>query len=148
LNLDTVTLGHTWIVSPSSSNDLRFNYSYTPSFSTSRIDTFGGAVPLSDAMMFAAPYNATSSTWAFSGRTIGAVNAGTAAYDKSSQFNVVESFSWLRGAHQMKFGFDFRRMYPQADRSAYGQTLQATLTTASWVSGVLNQYSTSAFLPK
>jgi outer membrane receptor protein involved in Fe transport len=127
---------------------LRFNYSHTPSYSTNRLDTFGGAVPLPDSAMFVSPYDATSSTWAFAGRTIGSLAAGSAAYDQSSQFNVVDSFSWLRGEHQMKFGVDFRRMYPRADRSAYGQTLAATLTTASWVNGTLSQYATSAFSPK
>ncbi len=148
LNLDTVTAGHTWVLGSTTSNDLRFNYSRTPSYSTNRLDSFGGAVPLADAALFVSPYDATSSTWTFSGRTIGALAAGSAAYDQSSQFNVVDSFAWLRGEHQMKFGVDFRRMYPRADRSAYGQTLGATLTTASWVSGTLNLYSTSAFSPK
>jgi len=148
MNLDTVTVGHTWVLGRATSNDLRFNYSYTPSYSTSRLDAFGGAVPLPDSSMFVSPYDPTSSTWAFSGRTIGALSAGSAAYDQSSQFNVVDSFSWLRGSHQMKFGADVRRLYPRADRSAFGQTLAATLTTASWVNGVLNQYSTSAFSPK
>ncbi|HET9831214.1 MAG TPA: TonB-dependent receptor, partial [Vicinamibacterales bacterium] len=148
LNLDTVTLGHTWMLSPMSSNDLRFNYSYTPSYSIARLDTYGGAVPLPDSFMFISPYDPTTSTWGFSGRTIGSLSAGSAAYDQSSQFNVVDSFSWLRGSHQMKFGVDFRRMYPRADRSAFTQGLAATLTTASWVNGTLNQYTTSAFLPK
>jgi hypothetical protein len=148
LNLDTVTAGQTWVLGSTTSNDLRFNYSHTPSYNTNRLDAFGGAVPLPDSAMFLSPYDATSSTWTFSGRTIGAIAAGSAAYDQSSQFNVVDSFSWLRGEHQMKFGVDFRRMYPRADRSAYGQTLAATLTTASWVHGTLSQYATSAFSAK
>src|SRR5262249_39314288 len=54
----------------------------------------------------------------------------------------------LHNAHQMKFGVDFRRMFPRADRSQFGQTFVSSLTTAAWVNGTLNQYATSAFLPK
>jgi outer membrane receptor protein involved in Fe transport len=148
LNLDTVTLGHTWALSSTMSNDLRFNYSRTPSYSTNRLDTFGGAVPLPDSSLFLSPYDATSSTFKFSGRTIGALSAGSAAYDQSSQFNVVDSFSRLREAHQLTVGVDFRRMYHRADRSAFGQTVTASLTTASWVNGTPSQFSTSAFSAK
>ena len=148
LDLTSGTLGHTYVVSSSLSNDVRFNYSYTPSFSTTRLDNFGGAVPLSASAMFLSPYDATNSTYTFSGRTIGAIGAGVGARDTSSQINLIDSVYWLHGAHQMKFGFDYRRMHPEANRATYGQTVIASLTTASWVTGVPNQYSTSAFPAK
>ena len=42
----TGTVGLTWIISPTITNDLRFNYSHTNSDSYSYMDKFGGAVPL------------------------------------------------------------------------------------------------------
>ncbi len=46
ITTQTGTLGTTWLMFPEIANDLRFNYSRTDASSSSRVDSFGGAVPL------------------------------------------------------------------------------------------------------
>jgi len=47
ITTQTGTIGATWLISPTKANDLRFNYSQVEGTSSSSLDTFGGAIPLS-----------------------------------------------------------------------------------------------------
>ena len=49
---NTLTTGATMLLSPSLTNELRFNHSYTTGESSSRLDDFGGARPLTPEEFF------------------------------------------------------------------------------------------------
>jgi hypothetical protein len=123
LNLDTVTPTDVGAGLTTSNDQLQLQP--TPSYSTNRRYS---AVPSCCRIRHVLSPHAPV-PWAFAAEP-SALAAGSAAYDQSSQF-VVDSFSWLRGEHQMKLGVH-SRIYPRADRSAYGRRSRL-LTTASWV---------------
>src|ERR1039458_6807831 len=53
----TATVGALWAISPVAANDFRFNYSSTDASFSSRLDSFGGAVPLG-TLPFPSPFRA------------------------------------------------------------------------------------------
>ena len=112
----TGTVGATWTASPTITNDFRFNYSRTNSSSYSYMDNFGGAAPLS-SLPFTAAYpsltlkNSQLFIQVF-GLSEGSLSVGQNQVSIQRQINLVDSLSWQKGAHSLKFGFDYRRLSP------------------------------------
>lgn len=117
------TVGTTWALSPRLVNDLRFNYSRTNSSGSYYEDNFGGAVPL-DSAVFPGPFTTNDALFEF--RIFSLTNGqnlflGNQTASHQSQVNVVDSLSWQRDSHSLKFGVDFRRLSPLFAPLAYGQ---------------------------
>lgn len=108
----TLTLGATSVLSARLSNELRFNYSRQQRVGDFVLTTIGGAVPV-DPLLITSGYddygNASFSTDSGCCATI---NAGKIRDNLQRQFNVVDNLSLAVGAHQLKFGVDFRRLSP------------------------------------
>jgi hypothetical protein len=122
ITTQTATAGATWIIAPTVTNDLRFNFSRTNAESSAQLDNFGGAVPLTSPP-FPSPFTSQNS---FFGLTIsslrgGALQDGRFARNLQRQINVVDSLSMQKGSHGLKFGIDFRRLSPQRDPNLYTQ---------------------------
>jgi hypothetical protein len=105
-----VTLGATNILSAGIYSDLRFNYTWNDVESKQMIDSFGGAVPLSfDSIP---GLNEGTQGWLYF--RIPGNNYPTYGLSPSSsrqrQFNIVETLNWSRGAHNIKWGVDYRRI--------------------------------------
>lgn len=113
ITTQTVTLGATWLVSPVATNDLRFNFSRTAASSNFNQDNFGGAVP-SPSLPIPNPFTAGNSFFAFGifPLTNGILSVGHQASNRQEQVNIVDNFSRQTGAHNLKFGVDFRRLAP------------------------------------
>jgi len=123
----------TFVFSPTVIGDLRVNYSQLSSRSSYLLDQFGGAI-LPPASVF------SQSTFASGGSFAADLNArGTALLsgaDTSStqrQFNPVGYISLVSGTHTMKFGADYRRMFPtiglrQQEQSALFDGVSQALT--------------------
>jgi len=138
---DTLTFGFTLLLSPQVTNDLRLNYSRTTGDSISRLDNFGGATPLDPSDLFPSYVNQKD---AFGGFFIPAgidtsYYLGKNVANAQRQYNAVDALSFITGAHQLKFGVDWRRIgtYDGAhnyDQFAYFDTpLAAALGFASSV---------------
>jgi len=109
----TGTVGATWSISHSVTNDLRFNYSRTNFSSSYELDNFGGAVPLT-SLPFPSPYttqNGFFQTAIFSLQQ-GNLPAGLNEQDLQRQINIVDSLAIQTGSHSLKVGVDFRRLSP------------------------------------
>ena len=122
LTTQTVTAGATWIISPTLTNDLRFNYSRTNVLSEFTLDSFGGAVPLT-SLPFPSPFtsqNAFFSLDIFSLNQPGLVD-GRSGQNLQRQINIVDSVSIQKNSHSLKLGVDFRRLSPLSNPAAYGQ---------------------------
>jgi hypothetical protein len=118
----TVALG--WFVSPTAGNDFRFNYSRVDASSSSHLDAFGGATPLSN-LPFPDSFNASNSFLAVgffaltgSGKIL---STGRIQSSLQRQVNLVDGFSVQKGGHTLKFGADFRRLSPSYDPRLYWQ---------------------------
>jgi hypothetical protein len=106
----TATFGLIGILRPTITNDLRFNYSNAEGNRHYIMDDFGGAKPLSDSSLFFPGYSSADSvvTVRLLTGTQVSVSSGILARNTSQQYNAVDSFSVVRGAHQLKFGMDWR----------------------------------------
>jgi hypothetical protein len=123
ITTQTATLGSTFLLSRSSTNDLRFNYSRTNASTNYSLDNFGGAVPLTSEPF---PGGYSSANAQFAVLIASLVNneylVGDSAKNTQRQFNIVDSLSIQRGSHSLKFGIDYRRLSPDFSPFLYQQT--------------------------
>ncbi len=123
IELQTATAGVTWMLSPTATDDFRFNYSRVGTNNYSYVDDFGGAVSPS-SYPFPAPYSVNNAAIAIDIDSLFphyGLGAGKALANLQRQFNFVNSFSWSRGPHNLKFGVDYRRLTPVTSPSSYVQ---------------------------
>jgi hypothetical protein len=134
--LQTGTLGATWTVSHAFVDDFRFNYSRTSTSSSFQLDTFGGAVPLT-SLPFPSSFTAQNAEFGLIINALfpgGRLFVGQGDHNLQRQINTVNTASVLRGTHSLKFGVDFRRLWPEADQPQYIQS-PSFLTVPSAESG-------------
>lgn len=115
-NTQTITLGSTQIINSRINNDLRANYSRNRAGGFATLDSFGGAIPPSDAVLFL-PFATRQNTVSLV--LIGPVNyfvGGEDAANFQRQTNLVDNLLVAAGTHQLKFGADYRRLSPTLGR--------------------------------
>jgi outer membrane receptor protein involved in Fe transport len=153
IKLQTATAGVTWLLSHTATNDFRFNYSRVRTNSYFYLDDFGGAVAPS-GFPFPAPYSANNSSFGIAIDTLTNIglSAGKSNENLQRQFNLVDGFSWSRGAHNLKFGIDYRRLSPVTSPSIYQQgedfsNIASTLTAPPQLSDyAIGSFNTAALL--
>jgi hypothetical protein len=107
----TLTLGANLALTPRLNNELRLNYSRQLGWQQYVQATYGGAVPVDPALLT----NGLGGygTVAFApGSTVLGVGGGDMVMNYQRQINVVDNLSLVKGAHQFKFGVDYRRLSP------------------------------------
>ncbi len=106
------TAGLTETITPSLANEIRFNYTGTTASSSTTLDDFGGATPPANSLLF--PSFTSPSVGAFAAYIAGAgqFQVGELAYNRQRQLNLVDNLSKTIGSHQLKFGVDYRRLFP------------------------------------
>ncbi len=109
----TATVGATWLIAPTATNDLRFNYSNTNASSRGYLDSFGGAVPLR-SLPFPEPYSDHNAFFEFGIDSLSSSTflEGQFQHNEQRQVNVVDNLSIQKGVHDVKLGFDYRRLAP------------------------------------
>jgi hypothetical protein len=114
VNTDTLTGGATIILSPTKLNDFRANWSRSTGTTTNVLTNFDGAVPPPASVFFppGSPYS-----YAHSQAVVDGVFDGTLYDNVQRQLNFVDTFSWVTGVHQLKFGIDYRRLNPTGKES-------------------------------
>ena len=123
----TLTFGSTQSFTSNLSNDFRFNYSKTSTNTFFILDSFGGAVPPADALLFpsfAAPQNSAFAFFVFGGMGTN-FRAGKIQKNTLDQVNIVDNLSLIVGSHQLKFGVDYRRLAPLRGARTYQQLAQS-----------------------
>ena len=121
ITTQTATVGSTWSPSAIVVNDLRLNYSQTDARGSTRLDNFGGAVPL-PMPPYPAPFTNRDANFSFGILSISpSIEVGDGQHQQQRQINVVDNFSTQKGAHALKFGIDFRRLFPEFDPPKYSQ---------------------------
>ena len=123
IDLDTATVGVTYTISPTMVNDLRANVSRSIGSSVSgEYATFGATLPSSSVLQWPAGtgWNAgnAQNNFSYFGSDISACcysqgySSGTYGGSKQRQKQLLDTLSKAVGAHQLKFGVDFRREEP------------------------------------
>lgn len=119
-NVQTVTTGLIYNIANNTTNELRLNYSRAKASNTFRIDNFGGAVAPSEAQIpFPSGFSLANSELLFVLTGAGNVAIGKNAVNKQRQINILDNVSVTVGAHQLKFGMDYRWLSPVSGPLAY-----------------------------
>jgi hypothetical protein len=149
ITTQTATVGATWTITPTSTNDIRFNYSRSDATGYFATDTFGGAVPPpASALPFPSPFTTQNSYIAYyilSGIDSSTLLEGEMGHNLQRQINLVDNLSVQKGSHSLKFGIDYRRLSPLNATPGYTQS-DVFLDVPSAVSGTLFEASVSAAL--
>lgn len=142
--LQTLTAATTWIVNPTISNDLRVNWSRNLGKNFQFIDSFGGAIPLPAATLHPS-YAPVPSGFQFNlSGTNAALGEGSNATNVQRQFNVVNALLIARAQHQVKVGFDYRRLFPIYSPTKYAQSYGFAGATGA-LAGTATSVSVNAF---
>jgi carboxypeptidase family protein/TonB-dependent receptor-like protein len=110
----SLTVGSNQAFTPRLTNELRFNYGRSRATNTWTLDNFGGAVPPPDSSLYPAGASPQNSAFLFYAGTGLEFTTGKLGDNLQQQINVTDNVSYVVGAHQMKFGLDYRRLNPQA----------------------------------
>ncbi|MBX3297390.1 MAG: TonB-dependent receptor [Acidobacteria bacterium] len=151
-NLQTLTIGMTWIFSSSLTNDLRVNLSRNRGLFEFRGIEIDGSVLPPDGLLFPSIYpRATSAVGlvlSTGGGGIGSANLtqGNALGTRQRQLNIVNNLSYIAGNHLLKFGVDLRRLKPGTD-SRQVSINYVWNTLASRASGIPTSINVQAFQP-
>jgi outer membrane receptor protein involved in Fe transport len=114
-NVDTITAGATYLISDRLVNDLRVNLSHAKGATVVDPTNFGGATVPSEAYLFQSNPTYSTKTSVFGLYMLDGTSGyyvGNDATNHQRQFNLVDSLSWSRGHHNLKFGLDYRRLSP------------------------------------
>jgi Carboxypeptidase regulatory-like domain/TonB dependent receptor len=111
----SLTLGSNQALTARLTNEFRFNYSRSRANNFYTLDNFDGAVPPPDSVLFPSGASPQDSSFLF----LGDFNphglrllAGELGDNLQRQINVTDNASRILGAHQIKFGLDYRRLSP------------------------------------
>ncbi len=125
MNTQTLTIGVTFSLGTNVINELRTNWSRVQGATDFLLDDFGGAIPalpLSDSLL-SQPVNDAGFQFQLGQGTNTNLVIGKNVNNLQRQLNVVDNFSLSRGRQQLKFGIDYRRLYPLYDSPDYNQTV-------------------------
>jgi hypothetical protein len=130
-SVQTFTVGLAETITPGISNDVRANYSNDRVDSEYALDNFGGAVPLADNVVFPSEFSSSNGNFGLYIGGIGQYGLGKEATDEQRQVNLVDNLSVSKGAHQLKFGVDYRWLSPFSNPFAYRQFVEFSGMTAA-----------------
>jgi Carboxypeptidase regulatory-like domain/TonB dependent receptor len=123
-SIQTFTVGLTESINPRIGNEVRANYSNDRVGTAYALDDFGGAVAPHDSLLFPSGYSSANSVFSFFIAGPGEYAQGKQATDEQRQINPVDNLSVTTGAHQLKFGVDYRWLSPFASPYSYRQYAQ------------------------
>jgi hypothetical protein len=109
-NTRTLTVGLNMFLSNSTSDTLRANYSTQNAGATQSLDSFGGATPLDPSLILGSLSRVSNLAHFDAQSSAPSTNyfIGPDARNKTTQFNIVDDVTRVVGAHQLKFGADYR----------------------------------------
>ena len=98
-NTQTFTVGVTWLIVPTVTNEFRANYSRDRSGSYFEMDTFGGAIPLPDSFLFPSSVSRQEGQYSFgiSALTAGTIIAGQNISNLQRQVNITDNVTVAKG---------------------------------------------------
>jgi hypothetical protein len=129
----TLTIGATMVFNAHVANSFRANYSLQNLSLVSHLDSFGGAVPPSLAVLAPNLPNADKALLSFFVAGVGIYITGPAARNSSTQLDFADDLAFSYGAHQLKFGADYRAIYLDL-RPDSSNLLYETLSLSALVS--------------
>ncbi len=133
----TLTIGSTQSFTPKVNNEVRANYTQSEGGGFFLIDDLGGAVPPADSHLFP-PFAIPENSQIFFQLTGGKnLIVGRNVDNLQRQINLVDNVSVITGAHQLKFGVDYRLLLPVYSPRAccYPSTVHGCMINLSALQG-------------
>ena len=115
----SLTLGSNQAVTSRLTNEFRFNYSRSRVNTFLALDDFEGAVPPPDSVLYPSFVSPQSSSFVFYPGPGLEYYTGRLGDNLQQQINVTDNVSRIVGAHQIKFGLDYRRLNPENGLAPY-----------------------------
>lgn len=125
INLRTWTTGLTWTLRPTLVSDLRVNWSGSDGvFNFIGREVDGARLPPAELLFGPNLPRETSSVTLnlIAGAQPLSLSQGRTLGNDQRQWNIVETVSWFRGGHHLKFGFDYRLLLPSVKARSLGVT--------------------------
>ena len=117
-----LTLGSNQALTSHLTNEVHFDYGWSYGHTFYTLDNFGGATPPPDSVLFPSFASSENGFFIFLGDTTPngmKFDIGKLGDSWQRQINVTDNLSAVVGAHQMKFGVDYRRITSKAGPFAY-----------------------------
>jgi hypothetical protein len=119
-DFDSATAGVSFVSAAGIANDFRANWSRNTGGHVTVPDNFHGAVPPPESAMYPPGYSTKTGQFVFVASTSdGEVRNGPQEANVQKQLNFIDNFSMTVGAHQLKFGADFRHLTPAINSNQY-----------------------------
>jgi len=137
-NIKVVTIGAASLFSQRLVNEFRFNYTDNQTGFVQRMDSFGGAIPVTAAQVI--PGVTLPEYYGFDWSLNFGANYPSVGVDvassPSNQWNITDNLTSSFGAHTLKYGFDYRRQFAvegvfQLDPSFSYDTASEVIANAS-----------------
>jgi hypothetical protein len=152
-NTHGLTVGSTWRISATLTDELRFNWTDDIGDSTTTLTSIGGAIPYPRSLVFPSQYvpagNLAGNSFCFcifSGPVtellFGPGYGGSS--QRVRQYNLVDNLSWTRGTHSLKFGGDLRKLNSELNEGPYFVSSDAE-SASSLQQGLVDSFATGAF---
>jgi hypothetical protein len=113
INVKTVTLGATSVLTPKMDNEFRFNVTGDDYKSSRTLDNFGGATPLNLSGVPGLQSNSWLTFFLF--YDLYPYYLLEPQSNRERQVNVVDTFTHTLGRHNLKYGVDYRRLVVSED---------------------------------
>jgi Carboxypeptidase regulatory-like domain/TonB dependent receptor/TonB-dependent Receptor Plug Domain len=126
VNTQTLTAGLNMLLKSDLANTLRGNYSSQTSSTVNSLDAFRGSTPL-PANVILGSLAAQNSNASFETFDTDYYDFGPVARNRTRQMNFVDDLSVGRGAHQLKFGGDYRAIF--LDKVPYANSVLVLATS-------------------
>lgn len=114
-----ITIGSSQVFTSKIVNEIRINDSRQIGSTQNIFDGFGGGQSVPDSIIFPSNILGGTRRGIFtvngldpSNSTFTSYSVGTSEETKQNQWNIVDNLTWLVGNHQLKLGFDYRRLTP------------------------------------
>jgi outer membrane receptor protein involved in Fe transport len=126
VDTQTLTVGVSVLVNPNTTNVFRANYSTQDANLSSSLDTFGGAIPPTQATLEGG-LNPAGTYAYFYPFDANLAASGPQGRNRTRQINFVDDLEHTHGTHQVKFGVDYRGIF--LDATPARNTLTQTVTS-------------------
>jgi hypothetical protein len=117
----TLTMGAPLIVSSSMVNDLKVNVSRSRTKLAYEIDDFGGAIVPAASSLYPS-FTTRDQGYIYiqvDGAGDNTISDGLFVDNRQTQFQIINTLSWVAGSHTVKFGVDYRRLAPESNSGSY-----------------------------
>jgi hypothetical protein len=144
VNTETATLGANMLLGSRATNAFRANYSTQSNSISESLDSFGGAVPISPSLLLGSSLPAPPNAAVFFVVDSSSYFVGAFGRNSTRQWNFTDDLTFATGAHELKFGADYRAIFLHVDATPH-EAEYISFSTEAFVNGTAPLAETATF---